>query len=389
MSVHPRHLTRTLLIGQVVLCLMVLAVAPHGFPADHPRFWLHTALPGAGLLACVVLTRFVGLGALATTTIWGGFAVGLLGFFREEALLPAVVALCVAGLGALLARRLEPGAHPMGVLFFTAGLLSAAALRGPPPTTHPGGPSIEGRFVSTPPIHQAGDVRIQVDPRLDVHDASRHRFQTALGPSALPLSGRIRVEESPGTTRVHGETLVPADVYAHLSTYASITLTGHEALSLAFSPCPTHRFPVEPADYPWGRPVQVATVSDDRTFRVQRARSGEKGPFTTLCQSRLPADAALEITVFDRDLPVARIGMLDYARQLSTALSPAAGYGLPQNALTFRRLGDDPSAPVWIHATLAGTGIGIGWDSVGHEAGRYPNRIEVLTLPAVTDGLHP
>ncbi len=66
----------------------------------------------------------------------------------------------------------------------------------------------------------------------------------------------------------------------------------------------------------------------------------------------------------------------DFASQLSTALSPTAGWGVSQNAIEFAL--DRPggtNATLWL--TLAGTSVGRGWDSVGHAAGCYRNRITI------------
>jgi hypothetical protein len=46
---------------------------------------------------------------------------------------------------------------------------------------------------------------------------------------------------------------------------------------------------------------------------------------------------------------------------------------LPENALAFDRQGD----AAFIHATLASTGVGRGFDSVRHAPGLYRNRVRV------------
>ena len=105
--------------------------------------------------------------------------------------------------------------------------------------------------------------------------------------------------------------------------------------------------------------------------------SGEKGPFTELAHGRLAPGAPLGLTLFDDDQPIARFDFADFAAQASTEPSPTAGWGVPQNAIEFSLSRDRPDAPAAIYMTLAGTSVGRGWDSVGHAAGLYRNRIDI------------
>ncbi len=65
----------------------------------------------------------------------------------------------------------------------------------------------------------------------------------------------------------------------------------------------------------------------------------------------------------------------DWSRQLSTTLSPTAGWGVPTNAIEFQRLDTNEDAPAAIWITLAATSVGRGWETVGHSAGTYRNRV--------------
>lgn len=50
---------------------------------------------------------------------------------------------------------------------------------------------------------------------------------------------------------------------------------------------------------------------------------------------------------------------------------------MPQNAIQLLREGNAPDGAIVIHLVLAATGIGRGWDTVGHAPGVYRNRIDV------------
>ncbi|MFN7134270.1 MAG: hypothetical protein ACK4N5_19480, partial [Myxococcales bacterium] len=132
-----------------------------------------------------------------------------------------------------------------------------------------------------------------------------------------------------------------------------------------------------PFDYPVGRPIRAAYLDASGRFRIVEAGSGEKGPFTTVGEG--PLDGPLSIDVLDERGPACRITLRDWAAQVSTALSPTAGWGLPQNAIEFARLGVLP-AESWILVTLAATSLGRGWDTVGHGPGVYRNRVRLEPL---------
>jgi hypothetical protein len=184
---------------------------------------------------------------------------------------------------------------------------------------------------------------------------------------------------------IEAVTRVDEPVYTHLNTFAELGIYGHRALALSFSPCPDVRVEVTPSDYPVGRPARCAYLDEHGTFHVVEATSGEKGPFKSLATGKLARGEPLTITLYDAGEPLCRITLDDFAAQASTDRSPTAGWGLPVNAIEFSRYGDATSSPIGISITLAGTSVGRGWDTVGHAAGTYRNRMRVESLgPAAT-----
>jgi hypothetical protein len=170
-------------------------------------------------------------------------------------------------------------------------------------------------------------------------------------------------------------------VFSHLNSYCDLEVRGHRRLSLGFSPCPEARIEVVHFDYPFGRPARFAFVDEDRRFRVVEASSGEKGPFRTLAEGRLASSDPLVITLYDEDREVGRVTLADWSAQVSTQLSPTAGWNVPVNAIEFSLSDENPTSPASIFVTLAATSVGRGWDCVGHAAGTYRNRITIDPSP--------
>jgi hypothetical protein len=158
-------------------------------------------------------------------------------------------------------------------------------------------------------------------------------------------------------------------------------LTGFEGLALEFSACAGTRVSVLPMDYPVGRPSRFAYLDAQGFFHVVEATSGEKGPFRKLASGKLDRGTPLEITLYDAKRAIAIIVVEDWVSQVSTELSPTAGWGVPQNAIEFSLHGDSPRSPASLFFTLASTSVGRGFDSVGHAAGIYRNRMSVRYLP--------
>jgi hypothetical protein len=193
------------------------------------------------------------------------------------------------------------------------------------------------------------------------------------GPARLQLgddSGR-------NSCFIDATTRLDRAIFSHLNSFCEIEVRGHRRLTLQFSPCREARIEVVRFDYPFGRPARFAYVDSARRFRVVEASSGEKGPFRTLAEGPLEAASPLEIILWDQEIVVGRLTLLDWSAQASTQLSPTAGWGVPENAIEFSLNGDGRSSPASVFITLAGTSVGRGWDTVGHAAGTYRNRIAI------------
>jgi hypothetical protein len=353
-------------------------LAPHGFPVHHPRFWLHTVAPTLFAAACLAFLRWPGLGASALTGFWLATAAGLAALFAEEAWPLVVLTLLLAALVGASAQRLGTRRR-FAAVGAAAGLLGPWGLRAPAPSTHPSTAPLAPGAVEVRGTQwvDLGTLTVQLDARMHRDDRSDRRFQTLFGPPPPPSATQLFHVPTPQGLHVHARTVVPEPAYAHLHTYAQLVVAGHRRLQLRFSPCPDVLVEPLPADYPWGRPQRFAVVDADRRFRVLQARTGEKGPYSQLCEGELTADAPLAIDLLDDGVLAGTLVAHDFAIQASTELSPSAGHGVPQNAVIFTRVGDDDDDAVWMHLGLASTGIGIGWDSVGVAAGVYDARFEV------------
>lgn len=130
-----------------------------------------------------------------------------------------------------------------------------------------------------------------------------------------------------------------------------------------------------------GRPLRFAYVDDAQVLRMVTATSGEKGPFRHLAAGALPAGEPLVLILRDEQTPMCRLTLADWDAQRGRSLSPTAGWGVPVATLEFARNGEHASSPVEIWISLASTSVGRGFDSVGHAAGTYRNRIRVEALP--------
>ena len=200
------------------------------------------------------------------------------------------------------------------------------------------------------------------------------------GGSWMRISSRrdsVNDDDGGADVQIDAVTTLPAPVYSHLNSFCQITFAGGGGVSLTFSPCPETRVDVLPSGYPVGRPRRIAFVDAAGAFHIVEASSGEKGPFRTLARGTLGRSDPLEIVFHVGAEPRARVVLEDWSAQAGTALSPTAGWGLPVNAIEFTRAGRNADAPAQLYITLAGTSVGRGWDSVGHAAGTYRNRMRV------------
>ncbi len=398
-------------VGRITLALHGIGACawlwlmPGGFPLTHPRFLLNRVLPGALLVAvCGAAfdpirrsTVLIGLAAC-----WASASIAARASFPISA-----SRLWIAGLGLAIVMmwtgrrpRIERSSRPTRdswVAITIGATIGAAALlceRPPPPSTHPmSSTGSTPREPATP--HSAssalavpcGPLVVHVDPSLSFDGVSVDGAWPWLAPARA-----TRNSPHPDVAIVHGEPLrmtritattdVPRPVYAHLSSFTRVWITGHRSLAARFSPAPDVSIEIVPSDYPAGRPARAAYLDASGVLRVVEASSGEKGPFHVLASGPLDRASPLSLTLFDAELPVCRVTLHDWAAQASTELSPTGGWGFPQNAIELERVGDAANAPVVITFALASTSMGRGWDVVGHAAGVYRNRIAFESLAA-------
>lgn len=423
---------RVVFLAHALAAVMYWYVSPKGFPLDHHRFWLNSVLPLLVIaVACCGMLRnrwqLVVYSSLALACGWlGGSLAGRVlfpassrGFWQ----LGVVLALIQFALVRLVARGHQP--KPIGLVFsvllgLLAGAYSVYAQIPPSASTRPinqppaqiefvagssSGTSTADQTMFQPVIGEvllrAEEVSIRCNPRLAFDRVSPDGFWSLLAPPKHNDASLVRRQVGQnGTTRYTYTDHTIVDVsanqektqvdcvawatlaesaYSHLNSYAVLTISGHRNLSLAFSPCPDAQTKVLPTDYPNGRPARIAYLNSKQEFLVVEANSGEKGPYKTLATGTLLRGDPLRITFFDDSQRVATVTCFDWTSQLSTELSPTAGWGLPQNAIEFVRLGDSEDAPVQIFITLAATSVGRGWETVGHRAGTYRNHIGIAS----------
>lgn len=117
-------------------------------------------------------------------------------------------------------------------------------------------------------------------------------------------------------------------------------------------------------------------------FAVVEASNAEKGPFRSLAAGQLDRSDPLAFTLYNNGTPQCQISLEDWAAQASTQLSPTAGWKFTENSIGFQQLPADynSSTTGFIYISLANTSTGRGFDSVGHAAGLYRNRMQVKSL---------
>lgn len=410
---------------------------PGGFPMGHPRFWVNEALP-VFVLAMVVAVRFwvwgkerVRNSILAMFPVfWLAVAIGGRVVFPESGRLffiaPLPLGLAMAGMVFLARPRPARWALAAMPLVALLGVLMPLAERGVDPDTRPLNASmpalpdplvapVETRsIVLGPEIRldpgdpvvtlNRGRVTLAVQPLLtfisrspdrcwtlfasrEQRDGPRRRLvhleRTAEGARLVhrnDTTSWMDVGVRDGALEVDAWTHLASPIYSHLNTSTELTISGHRKLSVSFSPCAAARIEFKPFSIQGSAPSRAAYLDRDGTFRVVQARTAEKGPFTTLAEGKMNRGDPLRMTLYDQDRAVFELTLRDWAAQAGVQLSPTAGYGLPVNAIEFSIDGesDRASAGMWI--TLAATSVGRGWDSVGHAAGTYRNRVTVRRL---------
>lgn len=438
-----RWLWALILCAHAVLAGFWAWVAPGGFPPGHLRFWSNRPLPLAVIALAVwgissMLRRTDGLlrsAGVAVAILWLAAAVVGWTLFPISTATLGPLALAGGLLLGLLALVPLRATTALPRRWWVTGVMLASAIAGglfplsqraPEPDTRPLGgrpPAVRGGVSGTPAeltlapgltfrpgeasvTVRSGTRSLELSPLLTFESRSPDRCWTLL---ARPLQSEgsprtlTALEAGPGSAGARYlddgvSTLVvqapagPAigieswsrldrSVYSHLNEWCSLVLMGHHRATVEFSPCPGLRVTPEPADYPVGRPARLAYLASGGAFRIVQASTGEKGPFKTLGAGHLERGEPIELTILDESVPVFRLTWDDWSAQLSTVLSPTAGWGLPMNSIELERLGNSPGAPIQVRLCLAATSVGRGWDSVGHAPGLYRSRIRIDRLP--------
>ena len=435
LALQSRLLWLFVLVGHAIGAAGWLWFMPHGFPVGHPRFWANEAVPIA-LLVITVLALLaarrqryavVRVTLLALAAMWAAAAISGRVIFPISTQLRWLAPLGLAaavGIGAFGPRlrevRWPKVTAPLAVLLgATIGSMLPWFQRAPDPSTHtlnaPRAP-LTALPASAEPLQprtrrvgialvQPNDGQITigqdryvlyVQPLLSFVSRSPDRCWTSLAPRTLRVGPRRRllasddvlhyeddgrstlaVEARDAGVVIEATYELPRPVFSHLNSFCELQVAGHRKLSVSFSPCPDAKIDVLPSDYPIGRPARCAYLGADGGFRVVEARSGEKGPFRALAQGPLRRTDPLTMTFHDDGIAFCTMTLEDFAAQASTDLSPTAGWGLPMNAIEFSLSDARPTSPASIFVTLAGTSVGRGWDSVGHAAGVYRNRMTI------------
>lgn len=406
---------------------------PGGYPSSSTEYWVNEVAPlcAVALLLTALFARgrfnhVILPAALATIpAFWMAFGISSrLTFdesFRSLWNLPFIGGAIVGGIWVqqfrlrLVAKWLVP---LLVVPAAIAGWSFPGTQRAPEPSTTPTGAA----FAKPPPgaqldrkvIRLAKDCQVRPDdgrvvvkrdalilnvqPMLSFANRSIDRSWTALAPegTSKPTS-RIysaKVHEGArwtlwykdeaesaldvsaardGAIELDARSRLDKAIFAHVDSYAELTVSGHKKLTVAFSPAPDKRIEAAPAT----GAMRFAYLDANDGFHVVEAKERQRGPFTELAAGRLRRGDPLVLTIYDGDKAAYSISFADWAAQASTALSPTAGWGVPVNAVELQRGGEAETSPVLITLTLADTSIGRGTRSVGHAPGVYRDRITI------------
>jgi hypothetical protein len=316
--------------------------------------------------------------------------------WRRQATVAAVALAMFCGAGWMSAQRAPaPDTKPLARTLAETGWAA--------PSTSRGADQAPGGFLGGDTFGvRVGALTVQVEPLLTFFSRSPDRCWTLFSPPELrhfPARQPASLQTEGGWTLLHYTGQEPAvlrfrrpaadrldidaitelaqPVYSHLNSYCHLQIAGHRRLSLSFSPCPTAHIEVTAFDYPVGRPERFAYLEADGEFHVVEAHSGEKGPYTDLAHGPMHPGEPLTIVLYDQDQAVARVTLADWSAQAGMQLSPTAGWGVPVNAIEFSLLANPPDSPAGVWINLACTSVGRGWDSIGHAAGAYGNRVRI------------
>jgi len=439
------HLFRTLwfcvLISHVALTAAWWWAMPAGFPVGDINFWANQVFPLGVIvvgLSCRLLSKnhphlSAALG-VCFPVMWLSSGIAALVVFPKS-ISVVWIAPFAFGMGlTILHRFITPAAYRYNASVFTAVVFSIClgiwlpfTQRSKDPDTLPLNTPFQTAITSATDYHtvpitseirvrpdtgeisiEAGFNRLNLQPNLRFVSRSPDRGWTLFakeadregpvtnlsGVSHDPDSDSLTLgyqqdfetslsvtSEADSTVTVESTSLLSKPVYSHLNTFTELSLTGHRKLSVEFSACPGRKIDFTYSDYPRGKPARFAYLHRDGSFRVVEASSAEKGPFHDLATGRLARGETLVMTFFDDDRPIYRVSLEDWSAQAGVQDSPTAGYGVPVNAIEFSLGERSANSPASMFITLAATGVGRGFQSVGHAAGTYRNRMKVETLP--------
>lgn len=380
------RLVHVILLGLTVAAAAGLVTAVILFPFSSKRIWplllCYAAILGTGWLFETRGRRVATL--YACLAMIGALALGTFVVWSQRAPEPDTVPCSIA------APSFEPSRRPADV--------PATIALGERMLVRPGAGSLAVRYNKLtieiePLLHfesrSPDRCWINLAPRHERDAPTRRLMHAIQGEKSVQIQYRDladhvlqvflpeQASDSAAMVSIEAFSTLESPVFSHLNSFCDLTIAGHRRLAFSFSPCPNQQVEVLPFDYPTGRPARLAYVDDVQIFHVVEATSGEKGPFHELARGPLPKDAALAITCHDDGQAVCRIRLEDWAAQVGRSLSPTAGWGLPVNAIEFSLTGDSAQSSAAVFITLAGTSVGRDWDSVGHSAGTYRNRVRV------------
>jgi hypothetical protein len=401
-------------------CAVALVYLPRGFAPSDLHAWTDTWLPlAAALVIVVALVRFVffrssGLFvSLVSAAIAGGWLAAVVtgnalfpvSINMERSVGPAAIAIALATVAWATKLRLWPSLTA-GAIGAVLGAVEVYGQKAPPPSTRPlGGTLADVHGEPTKDDAATGQVsfpcgkeHVRVRPLLTFESRSPDATWTVLAPPGAfgprrkfeafakekngfrarytddGESSLVATKDAKGLD-IEAMSKLPHAVHSHLNAFTLIHVPFET--TVAFSPTGQERFSVDPSDYPSGRPMQLAYLGADIAFHVVRASDAEKGPYTELAKGRLGRDEPLTIDIRHKDGSpgTCKLTFKDWAAQVSTEASPSAGWGVPQNSIQLISRGKE----ALIVLTLAETGPGRGWHSVGHAEGTYRNRVRVDT----------
>jgi hypothetical protein len=414
----------TLLAGHTGAAAVWWWLMPGGFPSSAPQFWVNQALPP--IVTVVLLFALFARGKWSEailppilTTIpvfWIAFALSARLTFPESFgstwYVPFFGGVILAWLSTRhfrLKRRPIWLIPTLAVLAAWAGWSFPHTFQAPEPSTQPEGGTLEtiagatdhkliklSREAQLRPedgrvVIKRDAVVLNVQPMLSFTDRSPDRSWAERAPTTRTLTAKahdgtrwtlaykdedasvLDVTARDGSVQLDARSRIARPIYSHASTFAELTVMGHKKLTVSFSPAPGKRVDVPQA----GTPARFAFLDENGLFHLMQAAVQKRAPFTQLAAGKLARKDPLVVTLYDSDKPIFAVTLDDWAQQTSTALSPAAGDGLPVNVIELERGGEPDGAPVLITFSLAATTIGRGTAAVGHAAGVYRDRITV------------